>query len=136
MSNPGLGVMINMLCGNRGAEHLKEALGKTIANIKIEGESKLRFKFDDGSAIQIRDAGQSCCEHRWMHTDDDLNYFTGTTLMDAELREGPTVGFEYEPKESEFLIITTSKGQFTIVNYNHHNGYYGGFWIQVENAIE
>lgn len=50
--------------------------------------------------------------------------------MSAESRDGPEEADEYGgSKESQFLIITTDMGAFTIVNYNEHNGYYGGFSI-------
>lgn len=32
--------------------------------------------------------------------------------------------------ESQFLMIRTSLGVFTVVNYNEHNGYYGGFALR------
>ena len=102
---------------------------KQIASIGIYDETLL-FVFDDNTTLTIFDDGQSCCEHRYMHTDDKLDDFIGATFQGAEVRDGPTEGIEYEPmKESQFLIITTSKGQFTVVNYNEHNGYYGGFSI-------
>ena len=62
-----------------------------------------------------------------MHTDDDLTRFVGSEFVLAEAREGPDLSVEYEIKESQFLVITTDKGVFTVVNYNEHNGYYGGF---------
>jgi hypothetical protein len=31
--------------------------------------------------------------------------------------------------ETQFLIVDTTKGSFTIVNHNEHNGYYGGFGL-------
>ena len=144
MSDLGMGVMISMLFGSRGGEHLKEVKGKTIKALRLDTEDRgaedaLVFEFEDGSAIKIYDGGQSCCESRYMHTDDDLPYFVGSKLMDAELRASGDVveeehGWMY--KESEFLIITTSLGQFTIVNYNEHNGYYGGFWIMIAKVSD
>jgi len=65
-----------------------------------------------------------------MHTDDDLPYFVGAKLVGLELRDGPTDEDKYgDPKECQFLLVKTDKGEITIANYNEHNGYYGGFWI-------
>ena len=64
-----------------------------------------------------------------MHTDDELTDFHGAEFRGAEVRDGPTKSKYGEPQESQFLIIHTSIGDFTVVNYNEHNGYYGGFWI-------
>lgn len=123
--------MIGLLGGNReSAEAFTEAIGKTITDLRIRDEEALEFTFKDGTRLALFDDGQSCCEHRWMHTDDDLAYYVGSDLQGAEVREGPEVEDSYEVKESEFLIVTTTKGQFTVVNYNEHNGYYGGFLIR------
>ncbi len=76
------------------------------------------------------DGGQDCCEHRYMHSDDDIQSFVGGTLIDAEIREVPNREDGYgDVHEVQFLIVTTSKGAFTIETHNEHNGYYGGFWV-------
>ena len=91
-------------------------------------ETGVMFTFEDRSILFMYDDHQQCCERRWMHTDDDLSYFQGAILQGSEIRKGPVERVEYgDEKESQFLIVTTSKGQFTVVNYNEHNGYYGGF---------
>lgn len=131
MSQPGFGVMINMLFGCRDFTPAQQAIGKAIASVSLErsdyGPDYLLFRMADGTAFQLWDARQSCCEHRYMHTDDDLPYHVGALLVDIELRDGPGVERDYGETESQFLIVTTSKGCFTVVNYNEHNGYYGGF---------
>ncbi len=137
MSNLGLGVMINMLCGNEETvkAHLK-AQGKIISEIRFS-EKALILKFGDGSAIKIWDGGQSCCEHRYMTTDDDLQYFVGTKFLNAELREAPSKDTEYgDVHEVQFLLVNTDKGTFTIESHNEHNGYYGGIWIVIEDLQE
>ena len=132
MDNLGMGVMLNMLGGNKETvETHKGAIGKRIESLALIDDN-LRFQFEDGTGIRLWDDGQSCCEHRWMHTDDELSDFAGSVFLGAELRDGPTESSEYgEPKDSQFLIVNTDEGQFTVVNYNEHNGYYGGFWIVV-----
>lgn len=129
--NLGMGVMLGMLSGNKkSAEAFTEAMGKIITALEIT-EKELLFTLDNGSRIKLFDDGQSCCESRYMHTDDDLPAFVGATLLGAEVRDGPSIDGEYdEIKDSEFLIVNTSLGQFTVVNYNEHNGYNGGFLIR------
>lgn len=92
----------------------------------------LTIEFSDGSSSKFKDMWQGCCERRYMHTDDDLEYFKGSELLHVKLQDGPTAKQnEYgNIIDSQFLIITTTKGSFTIVNYNDHNGYYGGFRIE------
>jgi hypothetical protein len=146
VSNLGVGVMLGMLSGNEETVKAgKDAVGKEIAHAAVVlgadaghyGDTdKLVLTFTDKSALEIWDDGQSCCEHRFMHTDDELGDFVGATFLDAEVRDGPAEDMEYGEKESQFLVISTSIGQFTVVNYNEHNGYYGGFWLQARTRAE
>jgi len=129
MSSLGLGVMLGMLGGNEdSAKVFTSVMGKEIATLDLS-EERLLFNFTDGSAIKISDEGQSCCEHRYMHSDDDIQAFTGANLMGAEVRNAPEIEDEYGVHEVAFLVVTTSKGAFTVETHNEHNGYYGGFWI-------
>lgn len=97
-------------------------------------DDALLFTFTDDTCMKLSDGGQDCCEHRWMHTDDNLSDFIGAILQGADVREGSTTHENGKPKESQFLIVSTSKGQFTVVNYNKHNGYYGGFSVVAESV--
>jgi hypothetical protein len=137
----GLGVMIAMLGGNReSAEAMQAALGKEITALRLDDgdrDNALHFTFSDGSGLRLFDDGQSCCESRYMRTDDDLSAFVGATLVSAEVRDVPKVPSEDEygdEHEVQFLIVTTSKGAFTMASHNEHNGYYGGFAIRA--AVE
>ena len=127
--NLGVGVMVKMIFGDRDTGRvIQESVGKEIKSIVLE-EEELTIVFDD-SRLVLWDDGQSCCELRYMHTDDKLSDFIGSEFLGAEIRDGPDEEDEYsDVKESQFLVIDTSIGQFTIVNYNEHNGYYGGFAI-------
>ncbi len=129
-TNLGMGVMLGMLSGNKeSVEAFQAYKDKEIKDLGIVDDALL-FTFVDDSRMKLFDDGQSCCEQRWMHTDDDLSKFIGSTLQGADIREGPTASDEWgDPTDSEFLIVSTSIGQFTVVNYNEHNGYYGGFLI-------
>lgn len=127
---PGLGVMINMLFGDRGQKFLQDAIGKTIKNAELKLDA-LRIEFEDGTGIKVSDAGQSCCERRYMRTDDDLTLYQGSQLVSMEVRDGTPVSGQYEDHEIQFLDVITSKGTFQMISHNEHNGYYGGFWIAV-----
>lgn len=134
MSQLGIRVMLNMLAtgntsGNCNA--FVAAIGRTIKTIEIK-DNALWFHFEDGSSVRMWDSGQSCCERRYMNCDDDLASFTGATLVSGTLKPGPSNVGKYDEQDCEFLEIETSKGTFTVANYNEHNGYYGGFWIVAE----
>jgi hypothetical protein len=90
----------------------------------------LCIKLRNGAVLSISDQGQDCCEHRYMSTDDDFADYVGATLLSVEVRAGGNIPNEYEYHETQFLVVTTSKGVFTMVNHNEHNGYYGGFWVR------
>lgn len=110
--------------------------GRTINLLRIiEGEAKfgntwdkLLFEFEDGSSYKIIDYGQTCCENRYMKTDDDLDRFIGSVLTNIELLQGGWKKVEDgEELEFIFLRVETSVGDFRVTMYNEHNGYYGGF---------
>lgn len=129
---PGMGVMIQRLFGHNGAEVLQAALGKSITALSLGDDDALHFIFADGSKLKLSDEGQSCCESRYMRTDDTLSDFIGATLDGVELREAPDVTEDDnygETHEVQFLVVKTSAGQFTMSSHNEHNGYYGGFAI-------
>ena len=124
-------MMLSQLGGNQ--ESLlawNAAQGKEIAALAMESEA-LVFTFTDGTKVQLFDDGQNCCESRYMTTDDDLGYYVGATLLDADVADAPSIDNEYDVHEVQFLKVTTSKGVFTMETHNEHNGYYGGFVIVV-----
>ena len=130
MGQPGMGVMIGMLGGNADSvAAFTGAVGKTIAALRLGDDDALHFEFSDGSKLKLFDNGQSCCEARYMLTDDNLADFVGAKLLGAEIKEAPDVEAEYGTHEVAFLEIQTDRGAFTMANHNEHNGYYGGFWV-------
>ena len=133
----GLGVMIQHLGGNEeSVVAMKASIGETIKHVEITSDDQLSIQLANKTTLTFTDEGQSCCEHRYMSTDDDLKYYFGAELLGAEIREGGSKDSEYgECLDSEFLVVQTSKGDFTIVNYNEHNGYYGGFWVTAKLAV-
>lgn len=141
---PGIGVMLHMLFddGKETVAALLAAIDKKIASICLDQsreqwpEDNLVFRFDDGSGIRIYDDGQSCCEHRYMTTDDDLQAFVGAKLVEAAKQAAANQPDEWGEHEVAFLVITTSLGAFTIETHNEHNGYYGGFWLVARKLQE
>lgn len=129
MSNLGMGVMINMLAGNESTVNsVKACLNKKIESMSLDEEtSNLNIVFEGGIKLRIWDSGQSCCEHRYMRTDDILSEAAGQTFIDIELKDAPNLPNEYGDHEIQFLEIKTDKQVFTFANHNEHNGYYGGF---------
>ena len=142
MSKPGIGAMLSYLGGNEDSvKAFTGALGKTLVALEIReveayrstGDqvgSALRLSFTDGTAIELYDDGQSCCESRYMRTDDKLADFIGAQFLEAEIKDAPPLPSEYDEHEVQFLDVTTSKGVFQIASHNEHNGYYGGFSIR------
>lgn len=130
MEHLGISVMLHMLMGNNGesAAALNASIGKKITSIDILNDT-LTLSFEDGSSLTARDDGQSCCESRYMRTDDDLPYYKGSTLTGMGLRDAPDEEDEYGTHEVQFLVVNTSNGDITIANHNEHNGYYGGFAV-------
>lgn len=130
MSHLGLGVMIGLMSDNsESVAALTGALNKRIDALAMENDA-LIFAFADGSKIKIYDDGQSCCENRYMRTDDELQYFVGSVFIGAELVDAPDQEDEYGVHEVQFLKVSTSKGVFTMQTHNEHNGYYGGFLVR------
>lgn len=131
MGQLGIGAMLGRLCGNKeSVEAITSVLNKKIKSVRVDEEmNALRFEFEDGTKFKIFDDGQSCCESRYMRTDDDLSEFEGAVFQNAELKDAPNIEDEYGDHEVQFLEIQTDKGVFTCSNHNEHNGYYGGFWI-------
>lgn len=125
----GIGVLINELGGDAsGYKIYQAALNKIIERAWV-ADNRLYLLFSDKSQIRFYDNGQSCCEDRYMSTDDNLDYFAGAVFLKAEVRgvaETSKDGYG-EEHEIQFLLITTDKGVFTMANHNVHNGYYGGF---------
>ena len=126
MSTPGLGVMIQWLAGNDDSVRAyRDSIGKTIRALSLGGDDALHFEFDDGSKMKFVDEGQSCCESRYMLTDDDLAGYVGAKFLGADIKDAPNMEYEYGEHEVQFLEVQTDRGVFTMASHNEHNGYYG-----------
>jgi len=129
MSNLGVGVMLNKLSGNSDTvKAITTSIGRTIAAISIK-DNQLVVDLERASALVLWDDGQSCCETRYMTTDDDLGAYNGAALMDISIKSAKG---EHDDHEIEFLELQTSRGVLTVVNHNVHNGYYGGFAVSAK----
>lgn len=129
--NLGMGVMIGMLWGDRGGELAKEAIGQKISSVVLSDKS-LRIGFESGLEIELLDCGQSCCESRYMRSDDNPQDIVGHTLASIEIAPAPSIKSDSDCDDShdvEFLRIVTDRGLLVISNHNEHNGYYGGFFL-------
>ncbi len=112
---------------------LASCIGKVIKHAVI-GETAncaegLILTFEDGTKLGIVDDGQSCCEHRYTSTDDNLDHMVGRRFLRVETKDGPENDMDdsYGCHETMFVEVWTDVGFFTLVNHNEHNGYYGGF---------
>lgn len=134
MSQLGVGAIIGFLGGNEeSVKAIRASLGKTIAGAVLDkaDDGEVRLTFTDGSVLSLADAGRSCCESRYVTTEDDLSRLAGEVLADVSIAEAPDMPDEHgEPHEVQFLNVQTDKGRVQFVTHNKHNGYYGGFWIE------
>lgn len=127
--NLGVGVMLHILEG--GSKHSsQEYHGRTIKDAWID-DNRLSIEFKDGTTIQVYDQGQSCCESRYMTTDDDVKDLIGTKLKGIMIKDAPSQETDYGDHEVQFLEIQTNKNSVTFSNHNEHNGYYGGFGLGI-----
>ena len=136
MSKPGFGAMLHYLSG--GSRNSPEKFyGKRITAARMD--EGLFLSFEDGTEIKLWDDGQSCCESRYMTTDDDLNKIVGGTLTRIETKEGaaPEQEDEYgEEHEVVFIEVGTDQCFITVATHNEHNGYYGGFGLTIDVVHE
>jgi hypothetical protein len=128
MSQAGLGAMIHALSGGNKNDP-KKYVGKTIKEIEQIGDH-LDIRFEDGVSITILDDGQSCCEDRYMKCDDNLSELVGQKLIEIKVKD-ITEDDGNETHEIAFLEIQGEKSAATFSFHNEHNGYYGGFGLEI-----
>lgn len=120
MSNLGIGAMLPA----------DEYYGRRIIRAEII-DNKLKLWLDNGRCIAIWDNSQSCCESRYMSTDDDVQSLVSHTLTRIETKVGPDITDGWGDHETCFVEVGTSVGFITLINHNEHNGYYGGFDLTI-----
>lgn len=115
-------------------EGIAPYLGKKIEEVELDEELGLVFTMEGGTRFRIWDAGQACCEARYMTTDDDLESFRGDLLVGVEIKpstEEVDTGFAHDYHDIDFLEVQTDKCSFTVATHVKHNGLYGGFIVRV-----
>jgi len=128
----GFGFNVQMLSGNKSTvEAVQGAIGRKILSMKLDPEQgdggQLQILLDTNMTLKLQDAARSCCESRYMITDDNLDELVGATLTGLEIVDSRETEKESgDVVETQFLKVITDKGTATIANYNSHNGYYGG----------
>lgn len=112
---------------------IKKLVGKTLAEIVLDTDTdELMLGFEDGSVLLVSDEEHSCCEVRYMGTDDDLIDFVGSKFLGIEIKDAPDIEDEDVCHEVQFLEVKTDRGCFTMSSHNEHNGYYSGFDISIQ----
>lgn len=135
--NTGFGVMVHQLSGGSDRS-ASDYYGRKITAIELKDDdvNTLNITFEDGVEIIISDQGQSCCEQRYMRTDDDPEHLVGGILTDVSLKYAEEKTEEEEDDWEEtheicFLELVTTRGSMIFANHNEHNGYYGGFAMDI-----
>jgi hypothetical protein len=97
------------------------------------GNGQVVITLASGFKILLADAGQDCCETRYLRTNDKLNSLVGETLMNIRVTQKVNVVLDSacnEAHEVEFLEVLTDRDMVTFEAHNEHNGYYGGFLLK------
>lgn len=133
MSNAGIGAMLHML-GGGSPKNPDDYYGKKILDAKFIN-NEILIIFDDGVKIKIWDDVQSCCEYRYITTDDKIESLVGQTLIEIRTKEVADQKTKYdEVHEIVFIEIQGSQSVVTFCTHNEHNGYYGGFGLSLDEV--
>lgn len=121
--------------GGGSPKNIRDYYGRIIKSAK-EHANELLMEFEDGTTIRIFDDGRSCCELRYIRTDDSLQCLIGQTLLGVEVRFAKDAGQYEEYHEVAFLDVRTEEGVISFSFHNEHNGYYGGFALAVDECVK
>lgn len=130
---PGIGAMLHYL-GGGSEKSASDYYGRKIASARVDSDAII-LRFDDGVSIAITDKGQSCCESRYLTVEDDIKWLEGKTLrsIDVTGKDGPEDS-RGDYHDIAFLEIKVEDGLVGCSFHNEHNGYYGGFGLNVEEV--
>ena len=128
----GMGAMLHYLSG--GSEHNPEEYYNKVIDKAFLEDDIFNIHFKDGIKITITDEGQSCCESRYITTDDEPSVLNGHKLIKIETKEAPTIEDVWEVHEQVFIEIATDKAFITLTTHNEHNGYYGGVALTIKEV--
>lgn len=117
------------------ADTAAKVAGLSILKIELE-DSTITIRLERGAVLTLRDEGQSCCEDRYITTDDDIEDLANHKLLSVEVVDGPGAEEQdYVTHEVQFLNINTSQRTIQFAAHNVHNGYYGGFRIRARAKL-
>lgn len=133
MSQPGIGTMIHYLSGG-SKESADKYYGREITAAQF-GDDALTLTFADGVTVKLTDEGQSCCEYRYMTCDDKATDLIGGHLREISLRQVKAEGEYDDVHEICFVKVETENAHITIETHNKHNGYYGGFGMNLREVM-
>jgi hypothetical protein len=94
------------------------------------GNGSLILGLASGFKIVIVDTAQSCCEHRYLHSSDDVGSLVGESLVSIRVDSVDCIDDSGDEHEVVFLKVSTNRDSITLETHNEHNGYYGGFCIR------
>jgi hypothetical protein len=99
---------------------------------QVESKEALILDFDSGwKAVFVDHCGYSCCEERYMKTDDDLESIIGDHVVSFEILATEYKDEDYGDLEVSFLHLKTTSDVIVVGTYNSHNGYYGGLDLRM-----
>lgn len=129
----GIGTILHEL-GGGSPKNASDYYGRKIVKASFGGD-EFKLTFDDGVTIKVWDDGQSCCENRYMTTDDDPKVLEGTVLKEIRVSHADGSSEDsYDSHEIAFLDVVTDKATIQFATHNEHNGYYGGFGLSVDEV--
>lgn len=129
----GIGAVIHTLSG-RSPKKPNDYYGKKIKTAELI-ENEILISFEDGLKIKIWDDGQSCCESRYITTDDDVKDLIGQILISINAKDGPDIERDYGYHEQVFVEIQGNNSSITFCTHNENNGYYGGFVLSCDEVL-
>lgn len=122
--SPSIGSVINMT----------EFEDKKITEVRLNETNKydiLVVTFEDGIKLYIYDDGQSCCESRYVTTDDNIQDMVGHSLVGITIKNH----IDGDTHEQIFIDILTTNGSIVLCSHVESNGYYGGFNLKIEKEV-
>lgn len=120
--------------------------GATIVDALLsEDQEGLVITLDNDQEIRIT-GQQSCCEQRYMHTEDNLSSLRGQKFMGIRIKKaahplslelGPLQRANTDEENSslmvQFLEIATDGAGLAFAHYNQNNGYYSQMELDVHS---
>ncbi len=116
---------------SKGSIQPSDYYGYLIKDCTLGQDNKIYIEFVDGTKVYLADEGQSCCEYRYITTDDDPSVLNGQKLVHIKAKWGPDIeDGNNDSHQICFLEIQGNQSAVTFVTHNEHNGYYGGFCLE------